>query len=106
VRLFVYALEQVSVRGYVEPAHEKVAGISYEENAAALTDAIQFFLRKRIENCKGLNLEDLSQKSNLFPLNPFQRNQKTEINNSTNQNHNPKIKYARGIYPIESQCHN
>lgn len=43
VRLFVYALEQVSVRGYVEPAHEKVAGISHEENVAALTDAIHFF---------------------------------------------------------------
>ena len=46
VRLFVHALEQVSVRGYVGPAHEKVAGISHEENVAALTDAIHDFFTR------------------------------------------------------------
>ena len=53
VRLFVYVLEQVCVRGYVESAYEKVTGISYEENVLALTDAIQkTFYNKESKNDK------------------------------------------------------
>ena len=50
VRLFVYALEQISVKGYVEPSYEGVAGISPEENVVALTDAIQNFFTRGFPN--------------------------------------------------------
>ena len=46
VRLFVYALEQVCVRGYLDHDYEKVAGITHDENVAALTDAIQDFFTR------------------------------------------------------------
>lgn len=41
--LFLAFLLQVCVRGYLDHDYEKVAGISHEENVAALTDAIHDF---------------------------------------------------------------
>ena len=42
VRLFVHAIEQVGIEGYVEP-HLKIANISEQENAALIAGAIREF---------------------------------------------------------------
>jgi hypothetical protein len=44
VRLFVHVLEQQCFRGYIDADNEKVAGVSYEENVAALTRALRDFV--------------------------------------------------------------
>jgi len=40
VRLFVRALEDVGIRGYVEPGYARTSGITREENVPAITQAI------------------------------------------------------------------
>ena len=46
VKLFIYALEKVAIKGYVDVGYKKVADISYEENIAVLTETVNTFFQK------------------------------------------------------------
>jgi len=43
VKLFLYALEKVAIKGYVDVGYEKVANISHKDNIAKLSENINKF---------------------------------------------------------------